>query len=574
MNSNEPEIDTMKKIIEKILNEYVLAKQEIFAGHELGTYFRDVIPKAIYSTGIVDRNKYLITGSVGQGNWATVPWICIFDKNITKSATKGVYIVYLLAKDGKTLYLTFNQGCTEIKKTHSKQETIRIMRKRAAEISKQINSRDFFVDEKINLGDHLTDLAEFYQKGTIFYKEYRKNSIPSENELRSDLLKMIAIYKEYAEKNSKEYGDEKMPISTKEIINKIKEYIAAKGFLYKDKLIENFFLSLKSKPFVILAGTSGTGKTRLVKLFAEAIGAGYKLVSVRPDWSDGSDLFGHYDLNRNFIDGPVCECFKAAYENPSKPVFICLDEMNLARVEHYFSDFLSVIESREKQLNGKIVTEPIAQYKEGIPDNLYIVGTVNMDETTFPFSKKVLDRANTIEFSYVDLMPVFDSIDSAQEKLLLPNSFLHTEYLVLSKDCIDEHEYVYEICSELQIINKILLKDNAHVGYRVRDEIVFYMLNNKAEGNLLTYNEAFDNEIMQKILPRIQGNSVSARDMLCELFKFCAADFDQKMGDSDSEKMYKVLNDEAISCRYRKSAEKIKLMVKRFEEDGFTSYWL
>ena len=393
-----------------------------------------------------------------------------------------------------------------------------------------------------------------------------------------ELSAALGAYQKYlnTRENKTNIEEDKMEvsISTKEAIQQIQNYIEARGFTYSGKLIENFFLSLKSKPFVILAGTSGTGKTRLVKLFAEAIDAEYKLVSVRPDWSDGSDLFGHYDLNGKFIDGPVCDCFKLANENPDKPIFLCLDEMNLARVEYYLSDFLSVIESREKADDGQITTVPIAQYENGIPDNLYIIGTVNMDETTFPFSKKVLDRANTIEFSYVALIPDFDKADVISKKLQLPNSFLRTEYLVLNRDCIDEQAYVCEICAILQKFNEILLKANAHVGYRVRDEIVFYMLNNKASDEILTHEEALDNEIMQKILPRIQGSSASVKNMLCELFKLCASDHEQKNGDTDSEKMRKVLDDTSISCRYRKSAEKLELMVRRFEEDGFTSYWL
>ena len=103
----------------------------------------------------------------------------------------------------------------------------------------------------------------------------------------------------------KEGGKPAMHSTLKETVNQIKSYIAEKGFTYDDGLIENFYLSLKSKPFVILAGTSGTGRTRLVKLLAGTIGAEYKMVSVRPDWSDGSDLFGHADLNGNFIDGPI-----------------------------------------------------------------------------------------------------------------------------------------------------------------------------------------------------------------------------------------------------------------------------
>ena len=363
-------------------------------------------------------------------------------------------------------------------------------------------------------------------------------------------------------------------IPAKEALTKIKEYIVSNGFSYPDGMIENFYLSLKSKPFVILAGTSGTGKTRLVKLFAEAIGAKYKLVSVRPDWSDGSDLFGHYDLNGNFIEGPVCECFDTATENPQKPVFLCLDEMNLARVEYYLSDFLSVIESREKEEDGSIVTSGIAQYETGLPDNLYIVGTVNMDETTFPFSRKVLDRANTIEFNYVNLMPDFDSVNIEADSIEMSNGFLRSEYLILARDCASESEYVNDVSAELQMINEILRKANAHVGYRVRDEIVFYMLESRKDGGILKYEEAMDNEIMQKILPRLQGSSGSVKDMLCELFKVCAADHAQKTGNTDSEKMQKVLDDSGIICRYRKSAEKLQMMVRRFEEDGFTSYWL
>lgn len=114
-----------------------------------------------------------------------------------------------------------------------------------------------------------------------------------------------------------------------------------------------------------------------------------------------------------------------------------------------------------------------------IPENLYLIGTVNMDETTFPFSKKVLDRANTIEFSYVDLVPDFEEVQDA-EACEVTNDFLKSEYIVLKKDVdVEDQNFVIKICSQLQSINEILQEANSHVGYRVRDEIVFYMLNNK-----------------------------------------------------------------------------------------------
>ena len=121
-------------------------------------------------------------------------------------------------------------------------------------------------------------------------------------------------------------------MTVKETVEQIKKYIAAEGFSYPDGMIENFWLSLKSKPFVILAGTSGTGKTRLVKLFAKAIGAEFKLVPVRPDWSDSSDLFGHLNLNGDFVPGAILDFIHEAGLHTDKPYFLCLDEMNLARV--------------------------------------------------------------------------------------------------------------------------------------------------------------------------------------------------------------------------------------------------
>ena len=374
-------------------------------------------------------------------------------------------------------------------------------------------------------------------------------------------------------------GEKEMTI--KEKVAAIKSYIAARGFNYEGDLIENFYLSLKSKPFVILAGTSGTGKTRLVKLFAEAIGAQMKLVPVRPDWSDSSDLFGHTDLSNDFHPGAIIDFIKQAEWNKDTPHFICLDEMNLARVEYYLSDILSIIETRDRKANGRIETDPLLdetyfkrtedQKKYGrvyLPDNLYIIGTVNMDETTFPFSKKVLDRANTIEFSFVNLMsrPTAGGTASAQK---LDNSFLKTAYLYLS-ECDDE-DLIDGVCFNLEELNRILLKANLHVGYRVRDEISFYMMNNK-NADLLTEETAFDHEIMQKILPRIQGSSAAIKDVLSELFIKCAGDYSGFAGAAAYEQMVSFLDSK--SCKYPNSAKKIAFMMRRYEEDGFTSYWL
>lgn len=306
---------------------------------------------------------------------------------------------------------------------------------------------------------------------------------------------------------------------------------------------------------------------------------------MKPDWSDSTDLFGHVNLNNEFVPGAIIKFIKDAQENIAYPYFLCLDEMNLARVEYYLSEFLSVIETREIDEHGKIITDALipkscywgdknAERTYGglvFPENLYVVGTVNMDETTFPFSRKVLDRANTIEFSYVDLFPLFQNNNEIVGMQELTNDFFKANYLNIMH-CADKAEYVVQICEKLQEINSILRECEMHFGYRVRDEIVFYMLNRKL-ADILSEDEAFDNEIMQKILPRIQGSGIAVKDMLCRLFsEVCAGKYDGMNGSSDSEQMKDYITKH--DCTFIKSAEKIRFMVRRFEEDGFTSYWL
>ena len=375
---------------------------------------------------------------------------------------------------------------------------------------------------------------------------------------------------------------EEKPMDPKDIIAQVKSYIRQKGFSYPDGVIENLYLSLKAKPFVILAGISGTGKTRLVRLFSEALGATgengrYRQVAVRPDWSDSSDLFGHLDLNGNFIAGQLTDFIEDAREHVNFPYFLCLDEMNLARVEYYMSDILSIMETRE-WADKHIVTDEISVEgygKVSLPENLYIIGTVNMDETTFPFSKKVLDRANTIEFSYVNLMPDFsEEPESFVKKLEVSNSFLRSDYLKL-KDCpAEDQDLVSHYCKILSDFNDILQKANAHVGYRVRDEVVFYLLANEKLG-LLSEDDAMDHEILQKILPRIQGSSGAVRDMICELFKKCADDYEgYQVNSGEVYKKMDGLLEKVKDVSYPRSAKKLAYMMRRYEEDGFTSYWL
>lgn len=363
----------------------------------------------------------------------------------------------------------------------------------------------------------------------------------------------------------------------KDLVNHIHSYIKSKGFYYEKEEVINLFLSLKTKPFVILSGISGTGKTKMVQWFAESLGATeengqFHLIPIRPDWNDGSDLLGYKDIKGDFVEGPLTRIIKQANESTHLPFFVLLDEMNLARVEYYFSDILSVMESRKWQDDQIVTSQLLSKDMTGyafdlrIPSNLYIVGTVNMDETTHPFSKKVLDRANTIEFNRVDLSN-FSFLNETEDVPAIPvwNEKLASKYLHLKDVYNDHQELVLKTTDELEKINKSLQMMNAHVGYRVRDEICFYLAYNE-EDQLMDYDEALDHCILQKILPRITGSDLRVERLLMELYRlFTNREFvdDLENDESDFE-----------TAKYPNSSRKVVEMLRRLKDDGFTSFWI
>ncbi|GIO56908.1 MrcB family domain-containing protein [Paenibacillus cineris] len=602
----EPKV-SLHSALSEIMNSYITARSQTFAGHQLGTLFRQTIPEQLRSLSYMDPS-YKIQGSVGMGNWATIPWIAVMDKRITDTTQHGEYIVYLFSEDMESVYLTLAQGVTVPKDELGKKEGYQYLEQKANELRKLLPLEGMQKDDGINLTSR-SGLGRDYQVSTVAYIRYDRDALPDDDQLLADLENVVTNYKMYVDHVLKNKGnDEEMPpkeekgstslssLNVPEQIEQIQSYISRRGFHYPNGLIENLYLSLKSKPFVILAGVSGTGKTKLVKLFAEALGATgdnhqFTLIPVRPDWSDPSDLLGYKDLSGAFRPGRLAEVLVEASQpaNQHKPYFICLDEMNLARVEYYFSDVLSVIETQEWK-QDRIVTSKLINRESllpedqsvygdlSIPDNVYLIGTVNMDETTHPFSKKVLDRANTIEFNYIDLQQ-YPSLALQEEETLLPvhNSFLRSEYLQLVDVYADYTDLVHTTTEKLVKINHILEEIHSHVGFRIRDSICFYMVYNQRY-ELLTPDEAFDLQLLQKILPRVQGSNLSVKRVLLKLLEGTlgrklssfsdlmedASNIDQEWNDDQEEK----------KAKHPLSARKIAFMLRRLEEDGFTSYWL
>lgn len=286
--------------------------------------------------------------------------------------------------------------------------------------------------------------------------------------------------------------------------------------------VRSFVASLAAKPFAILTGLSGSGKTQIALQFGNWLGhERVKLVAVRPDWTGSDALFGYEDAlqetkdeRRAWYVPPALEFMLKAARDPEWPYLLILDEMNLAHVERYFADVLSGMESGAPCLpnvalegNGVWRVVPEGPRELRFPPNLFIVGTVNVDETTYMFSPKVLDRANTLEFRV--------STDDLADDLRRPvpcepgPAELVKGFLAIATDpdwhVNNPHPQKEEISSRLRDLHRILSQFGFEFGHRVFRESLRFAAMLAAAGEP-SVEAALDAIVMQKILPRLHGN--------------------------------------------------------------------
>lgn len=804
---------SLRELFSKFIEEY---NDELTEARKTGDYKRswgELVRQDIpsYLREQVDTNIYKVKGSVGAGIWTDVPWIAVFDKRITSSAQRGVYIVYLLNKDTKELFLTLNQGATNVAQgdspdnnvrlaftgiaSNSNDKTTDLLSEKASEIRDCIGNEIQLPHGEINTG------SKAYDAGCIYFKKYDISSIPDDITLYADLLAFIKAYQRYHDIvyvanqpdnnetrswlvtwNPQYYSFDHYEVSRSQIIDgkefiepwacanthvkvgdrvyllrlgtgrdngiiasgyavkesylaphylpekrengeKIKkidirfdhmldrnsteflsqetlskmfpdqqwspqisgiaikseyakevetlwqsffgewfpslqEYdpglskeqwveflnnhhvfnskrLSAFAALYayggsatmreleekygrnsdfyrnvlgsisekavdyfkimpcnqknaktwpcmffgrpvgKDRLgnyewrirpelydalteinimqyleqkqpnggsftlpdsfnepvSRRFINSLLAKPFVILTGNSGTGKTRIATRFAKYMkvqledGKNYELVSVGADWTDNTAILGYYnpmgeDGVGKYVETAILRLFIRARNNPHYPFFLILDEMNLSHVERYFADFLSHMETPETAFKIENYSEEEFTY----PDNLFVIGTVNIDETTYMFSPKVLDRANVIEFK-PDKENIFglftqqefdDSIEAAAEETV-------KAFMALARK-IRENEYSQDLNKESDAFRQVydILEENGfEFAYRTVKEICryIYAAYEIADNSGYKMKQTIDEQIVQKLLPKIHGNRRAIGDMLEKLEK-------------------------------------------------------
>ncbi|MCH4551978.1 McrB family protein [Aestuariibaculum lutulentum] len=542
-------------------------------------------------------------------------------------------------------------------------------------------------------------------------------------------------------------------MTSEDFYTKFKE----KGFLYSKEQIYNLFISLQTKPFVILSGISGSGKSKIIEIFAEILSENdsqYELVPVKPNWRDNRNVFGYHNLvNDTYSITPILKLILKAHSNPDKPYFLILDEMNLAKVEQYFADFLSLIETRRytpssigtisdlksvfsfpagtslseaiimsclhinpnnvamsigdyrsdifstlwketffngdpanwtpqyrteinqkdssslpSRLAGKLLegsdgsyklknydtldsasqvafdsikttyesiksqffdikqhsiqlhsnsvlksNDSLPAYNSGdafvqgsypnysyyvpqeieIPLNLFVVGTVNVDETTHMFSPKVLDRSNVIEMNEVNLESILNKPEYSNNDNLADDNYFFATDIAPLKINLSHTAHVIEFESQFKTqfddifkINESLKKYNKHFGYRVFNEVSNYCLNAISQSSSANITVATDIQILQKILPKLHGSAEQLFNPLMSILSLCLSNDSNNLSaqsEYTEEEFENILNDlnngpgennEQLNSlfKYPRTAKKIIRMIQNLMYNGFTSF--
>lgn len=471
----------------------------------------------------------------------------------------------MFSSDCKHVYITLNQGTTQPNQFGPRLGK-REINKKAQEIRDHlaINNDILKTDGKADVYD------ERYQAGAIYYTLWDVNDDQKDKELL-DLY--IQIYQQY-----KAMVTHAKTTASTVVMSKYYKYLTA----------------LRTKPFMLLAGISGTGKSRIVREMAKACWTpeedeygkncprNFCMVQVKPNWHDSSDLIGYVSRinGEKYVVGPFLRFIAKAIKDPKRPYFLCLDEMNLAPVEQYFAEYLSVIESRKLQ-DGQIETDPIVPYEnteaygslidqlfdsdeerkaykteEGgkrltIPENLFVVGTVNMDETTFSFSRKVLDRAMTIEMNEVDLKGGLEAGGSAEfgyiGEDLMGNAAEGKDIYADNQTLCDE------VITYLGKVNEILEGTPFKIAYRTRNEFLLYAVNRLHFATDSELWQTLDEMTSMKILSRIEGDNERCERVLREMKQLLTETVGEHAPDSVS----------------LKKIDEMTLKLK----SGYTSYW-
>lgn len=530
----------LKELLLEILQNWPDKSADHFKGHEFAVRFREVFPVSLKAHFSDPLGNLLVQNHIGYSTWSEVPYLAILDKRLTETVKNKFFVAYLFKADGSGVYLSLVQGTTE------SQIDIEYTANR---LRHDVPGLEAWGLCDIDLVAS-KQLGKSCEQGNIIAKYYPSDNLPNEAILQRDLQDILTLY------------------------SRARDFYRGKARVtLSDDDVESVDLP---KPFILLAGISGTGKTRFVREQVQLMGSlkeTYALVSVRPDWHDPSDLLGYVsrlgkeaeyvvtdvlrfivrawkdiaDNGLSFEDG-LLGWGEAEHDgNGIKPHWLCLDEMNLAPVEQYFADYLSVLETRHWASDFEVDNgEPIYQceallkslvfnqlsttakfklraalgldqpeyeklwlyfVENGIPlpFNLIVAGTVNMDDTTHGFSRKVIDRALTLDFGMF-FPNRFDDFFSPSYK---PKALDYPRLSQVSKEDllnIEADPDGKKSIDFLSLVNEVLLNTPFELAYRALNELLLSVICFNPDDDF-ELQAVWDDFMMCKVLPRIGGDA-------------------------------------------------------------------
>lgn len=584
----------LKASIETFMAGYLDARRAPYRGnHPINQSLDRIVEIFSVSEPLLMRPEVQVRGSTGKGNWASIPWIAFLDSRMTTTTREGVYPVLLFREDMSGAYMTVGEGVTNLAQ-QGRAHLLDELQRTAARIGTydlaDLKDREFTIGGGLDLRSHQS-LARDYAAGTFVHKFYPADEIPDDAELALDLeIALDLVDMEVAARELEPAAPiaaqpapilaQTVPLSA--IGATFRAAVDASGLRvaqgHGDR-VRALIAALAARPFVILSGMSGSGKTQLALRLGEWFGEGpigprTLTVPVRPDWTGPEALFGYQDALRPPLDGRAAwfvpkslEFMLAAANDSNMPYLLLLDEMNLAHVERYFSDFLSGIESRGPVLpnlirgdDGEWRLDPGEPDLVPLPRNLLVIGTVNVDETTYQFSPKVLDRATTFEVRTrtEDLLagagrPI--AITAGEDRLLAGFAqWVLDDSWHLEADTKD-------LADQLGQLHALLSETDDEFGHRVYYESQRLAAALQRLG-VTSSDEALDHVVLLKILPRIHGSRRRAEPVLRKLREFAG-------GSAESQ-------DEAaqdlVPPRLPMTANKVARMLRAAEINQFVSF--
>lgn len=582
LSAPEPS-NSLSPLILEVLNRYSDARREPFPTHDVAETVKRTIPQVLQQVVDLPKDRYTVLSSVGQGNWAAVPWVAILDQQRGGNIQNGLYVAILFPADMSQVVLALMYGVTgsggrEGRTRGGIDGRVTTLRKRL-----HLGGTTWRL-EPIQLSDH--GVGAQYGRGIVCYQTFEKDALPSDAEWRTVVDELLDLYgrafdamsglphdegddpkTEFRAKEEHEsYG--RVPFSLSDAHNRV----ASMGYRVSLDMLLNLILSLYVRPFVILSGRSGTGKTTITRILAGLFGWDYHMVAVSPAWADPADLLGFVSPMGH---ARVAGALETLLTTETSSALICLDEFNVAKVEHYFSDFISAMDGGDEarfwgDMAGleRLVRDSHEALR--LPDNLYIVAAMNFDDSVQSITPRVLDRANLMEFDVATAEDLVVDQRLDWERLKDHSKFAWPWAKPIEKDDQPTHAAIQQVWRSLE-------GSRGQFGHRVAQEMYRYVVAGMPFGDEMARAESqqrealLDRQILQRLLPKFHGTAAT-RD-IDALGKLLQNLLGQEEKPPDVQERQTLVDEATNRGVYPLTVAKIRRLFETYTEDGYASFW-